>query len=314
MQIRIVFKAALALLVLAGIALAAVLWQSQRAIAHHYPIKDAIVARARDAGAVARGQHIARTAGCLHCHGEQLQGRNFYDDPKIARINAPNLSLLRDEFTDAQLERIIRHGIKRDGTTAWIMPAEMLQNLSDSDLSDLIAYVRSVPAQPGPMRETRIHLLGRVGILAGKLAPVVTKVASAPQHPAGLPVSELGRRGEYLVKTRCTECHGTRLEGWDFLNVPPMIVAAAYNEAQLRDLLHAGVMLGNRPPGLMSETSKARFSGFDDAELKAIYTYLQEAVIQRVSDQPRAAAPPVAAARRPAPGDASPDRAALPLH
>ena len=239
------------------------------------------MARASDRGAAERGHHIARIAGCLHCHGEQLQGTYFFDDPKIARINAPNLSQLRDEFTDAQLERIIRHGIKRDGTTAWIMPAEMFQNLSDSDLSDLIAYVRSVPAQPGPMRETRFHLLGRVGIVAGKFKPVVAKVAAAPQRPAGVPVSDLGRRGEYLVRTSCTECHGTRLEGWDFLNAPPMAIAAAYSETQLRDLLHSGVLIGNRPPGMMSEASKARFSGFDADEIKAIYTYLQEAVIRR---------------------------------
>jgi mono/diheme cytochrome c family protein len=178
----------------------------------------------------------------------------------------------------------------------------------------LIAYVRSVPAQPGPMRATHIRLLGRVGIVSGKFVPVVTKTATAPQHPAGIPVSDLGRRGEYLVMTRCTECHGTRLQGSGIVKAPPLVVAAAYSETQLHDLLHLGVLIGNRPPGLMSETSKARFSAFDDDELKAIYAYLQEAVLGRASAPPRPAAPPVAGARTPAPGGAFPDPAAPLLH
>ena len=57
-----------------------------------------------------------------------------------------------------------------------------------------------------------------------------------------------------------------------------------YTDSQVwrhAELLRSGVLIGNRPQGLMSETSKARFSAFDADDVKAIYTYLQEAVVGR---------------------------------
>lgn len=48
-----------------------------------------------------------------------MEGTILYDEPGIARFSAPNLTAVVKEYTDAELERLIRHGVKIDGTSAW---------------------------------------------------------------------------------------------------------------------------------------------------------------------------------------------------
>jgi hypothetical protein len=69
--------------------------------------------------------------------------------------------------------------VKRDGTTTWIMPAQMFTAMSDRDLEDVIAFVRSVPANDGPGRATELHAFGRLGVALAKENTRSGAVASA---------------------------------------------------------------------------------------------------------------------------------------
>ena len=105
-----------------------------------------------DAAAIAEGGRLARILGCHDCHGEHLEGRLFFSEPHVADLVAPNLSRLVPSYSDAELARAIRHGIRRDGTGLFAMPSASFFHLSDEDLGRLIAYLRRQPRRDGDER------------------------------------------------------------------------------------------------------------------------------------------------------------------
>ena len=74
-------------------------------------------------------------------------GRQFYER------YASNLTRDLPKYSDAQIERVLRTGVPRDGRELWGMPSEIFQHLSAADLRALIADLRSTtpggkPTQP----------------------------------------------------------------------------------------------------------------------------------------------------------------------
>jgi cytochrome c553 len=264
------------LVVLAALAATAVYGLSEREIQRQYadvPLAD--IAVPHDAESIAKGKRLATIYGCFNsCHGDRMQGMKLYDEPGIARINAPNLTRIVREYTDAQLERVIRHGVKRDGTSTWIMPSPMFSHMSDEDLGNVIAFLRSSPVLDGPMRDVTLRYLGRVGVVAGQFKPLASTIARGEHHPATADHSDAMTFGRYVVMTTCTECHGQSLQGDDFLKAPSLIVTAGYSEDTFRHLLKTGIGLGGRKLGLMTEVSETRFANFTEEELQAVQMYL----------------------------------------
>lgn len=259
-----------ALALLAGL----YLWlASQRVIVRAYDVPLSTFDASHDRAGARRGARLATIYGCNNCHGADLTGTDLFNEPGIAHITAPNLTAAVKDYTDAELERLIRHGIKSDGRSAWIMPSVMFNRLSDTDLRDIVAYVRSFPQRPGIERRTSIGLIGRIGILTGRFTPQAVQVKTLPPMPAGGRDDPLAQ-GRYLVMTSCTECHGAQLQGSDFLKSPSLAIASAYSNSDFARLLRDGIGLGNRQLGLMSEVARARFSHFSAAEVQAVRDYL----------------------------------------
>jgi hypothetical protein len=78
-----------------------------------------------DAPAVAEGRRLAIVTGCSgQCHGRDAHGAVLFDDPMVARVVAPNLPRAVRRYDDAQLDGIIRHGIRPDGRPLLVMPSE----------------------------------------------------------------------------------------------------------------------------------------------------------------------------------------------
>jgi cytochrome c553 len=245
---------------------------SETVIARTYEVPRQHFQAPADVASVSRGERIATISGCGGCHGAQLEGTIMFDEPNIARVAAPNLTQLAQEYSDADFERAIRHGVRPDGKSVWIMPSAMYSHLTDEDLGALISWVRSKPAREGVGRERIMRALGRIGIVTEKFTPVATEVGSGASRKAP-DYSDPVSHGRYLVMTACTECHGQNLQGNDFLRAPNLLIAAAYSEADFTRLMRTGRGLGDRDLGLMSK-SASRFSTFTDQELQAIRTYL----------------------------------------
>jgi mono/diheme cytochrome c family protein len=279
---RLLKIVAMTLGALAGIALCAAVYvyiASERVIERTYDVALMNFHAPTDTTAIEAGRRLATIYGCNNCHAAGMNGTVLYDEPGIARISAPNVSRIVKEYSDAELERLIRHGVKRDGTSTWIMPAPMFSHLTDEDLGNIIAYVRSLPALDGVERELTLRPLGRIGIVTDKFRPLATEVtangtARAPDRTD--PMSH----GKYLVMTACTECHGANLEGSDIVNAPSLLVAAAYSKEEFARLMRTGRGIGERKLGLMAEVGQVRFSSFTDAEVDAVRTYLEAFVRQ----------------------------------
>lgn len=261
---------------LAVVAAATVYGLSEWAIRKRYDAPLASIAVPTDPAAIARGARLATVYGCNNsCHGKDMAGFEMYDEPGIAKINAPNLSRVLREYTDPELERLIRRGVKRDGTSTWIMPAPMFSHLSDEDLGDIIAFVRSAPQSNGPMREVTLRSLGRIGVVIGKFKPLATQVSPDVRRAVTTDRSNPIVLGQYLVNTACTECHGPDLHGSDIVHAPSLAVSAGYSNADFDRLLRSGVAIGGRLVGLMSEVGQTRFPALTDEEVVAVREYLR---------------------------------------
>src|SRR3954462_8166925 len=77
--------------------------------------------------ALAQGQHLAQTRGCMDCHGKDLSGHTVMDNGAMGRIDGPNLTRgqggVPPSYTDLDWERAIRHGIASDGRGLFLMPS-----------------------------------------------------------------------------------------------------------------------------------------------------------------------------------------------
>ncbi|MGH7517120.1 MAG: cytochrome c [Gemmatimonadales bacterium] len=212
----------------------------------------------------------------------EIEGGIFIDDVLLARLVAPNLTAAVRKYSNADLARIIRRGVRPDGSSVIGMPSEMFSALTDEDLGKILAYLRSVPPHPGPAPERRLGPIARVAFVAGKLQPAAELIRKAAlptgTHPQD---GDSTAAGGYLARTSCTECHGLDLRGGD--TAPDLRIAAGYSFEAFMGLMRTGKALGNRELPLMSRVARGRFSHFTDQELRDLYTYLIAAAAKRDS-------------------------------
>lgn len=263
------------LLGLAVIGCAVVYALSERILRRTYDVPAVTLTVPSDPESIREGGRLATIRGCFHdCHGKEAEGRVLFDDPKIARIVAPNLTAAVRRYTDAQIAVIVRNGIRPDGRSVVVMPAEAFSSMTDADLGRTVAFLRSLPPVPGPGPEVSIGPLGRLGLVAGKFNTVAELVATAVPPPAAAnPEAEFGR---YLARTVCAGCHGTNLRGAsnpDFTS-PDLRVVAAYPADAFTRLLRTGVPLGDRKLGVMGTQARNNLSLLNDAEIESLYLYL----------------------------------------
>lgn len=171
-----------------------------------------LASAAQAAASVERGDYLVNTiAGCGNCHtplgpngpefDKALSGRLVEQSDAYTAV-APNLTPAGEikDWTDAELMKAIREGIRPDGKVLGPpMPFEVYKGLSDTDLASIVMYLRTVPAvenDPGKS-EYKIPLPPAYG-------PPVTTVADVPE---GVTVEY----GQYLAGPvgHCIVCHTT---------------------------------------------------------------------------------------------------------
>jgi len=174
-------------------------------------------AAAQDAALLERGKHLIEVTGaCGNCHtpmgpqgpvpGRTLAGGTVFDEPPFRAVASnitqdPETGIGR--WTDAQIARAIREGIRPDGRIIGPpMPAGLYRGLSDRDLAAMVAYLRTV----APVRNAVEASVYRIPLPPAYGPPI----ASVPE-PANDPVA----RGAYLANAvaHCTECHTPMVNG-----------------------------------------------------------------------------------------------------
>ena len=259
--------------------------RSMRVLGRTYDVPLVPIAVPSDSSSVAEGARLAATRGCPSCHGARLEGRVFFEERGVARVVAPNLTRAVREHSVEELARVIRHGVRRDGTSVFAMPSATFAGLSDADLGRLIAFLRTVPTVDGPGYELTVWPLGRLGIATGKFKPVAAGIDHAavrggvPDGAAagvGRPVARNPKvLGGYVARTTCAECHGPDFRGNPAIGGPDLAMVAGYSEADFTTLLRTGVASSGRELGVMQAAARERFVQLTDAEVVGLYLYLR---------------------------------------
>lgn len=266
-------RGALALILLLLVSAGVVYALSERLLNQTYEVEVEPIAIPTDSASIAEGERLARIRGCYGgCHGDVAEGGVFFDDPMLGTITAPDLTRAVRTQSDAELVRVIRHGVRADGGSVTAMPSSMLYHLTDEDLGAIIAFLRSLPPTDGPEADLRLGPLGRFLFVKGDFQPAAEEIDhEAPRLDPG-DGSDPIALGRYLAMTSCTECHGSDLGG--SFNNPNLAIAAAYTPEQFHTLMQSGEPFDGRDLRLMDDVSRSRFSYFTDAEVDALYAYL----------------------------------------
>lgn len=174
------------------------------------------------------GQHVATIRGCVECHGDNLGGDIFLEDPVVGVLVATNLTTVQggigSSYSDEDLIRSIRHGVRKDGKSVIFMPSHEYNVIDSKDLAALIGYIRSMePVESSHLPETKIGLPFRLMyMLSG--GDIHLFPARVIDHSFSLPdpVELRGpmELGAYLATT-CIGCHGNNYGGGKIPGVPP---------------------------------------------------------------------------------------------
>jgi len=268
-------RIALGLLALVVVAVGGVYAASEVIIRRQHDVPATPISASTDPQAVTRGAYLARIRGCDGCHTRNLQGEQWIDSAMEGRFWTANLTQSIGRYSDAELERAIRHGVRKDGTSLWLMPSQSWTTLSDADTADIIAWLRSHPAAGSPTPPAQFGPMIRLGIVMGKLKPTTAEVAVAKAAPA-FEVGPAFDRGRYLAVTACGECHGADLKGGevDGSAVPNLIVASAYDAAEFARFIRTGIAPDGKERGFMSEIAREHFGTITDQDLSDVHAYL----------------------------------------
>ena len=257
----------------------------------HYDVAGKTVPLPSDSASLARGRALATLYGCTGCHTPDLAGMQMIDGFPFAKLASSNLTRgaggIGGTYTDADFERAVRHGVKKDGTPLFIMPSHQYNRINDEELGRILAYVKSVPPVDRTPAPRVIYPMARVLHTFGAPLVPAEKIDHATQRnpqPAPGPTREYG---EYFAGA-CRFCHGEDLGGKEVGGeagappsppIGPNSLVGKWTEAQFVQTMRTGVT----PEG---RKLRAQYMPWDaigtlrDEELHALYTYLHDAPAQ----------------------------------
>ena len=250
-------------------AYAAVQSRSQTMLEARHPLPPSAVHAATSPEAIAEGGHLVQVAACSVCHGRSLAGMMIA--AAGSPVYAPNLTLVVRKRTDAEFDRAIRKGLRPDGTSELGMPAHVYARFTDAETAAILGYLRSLKPQGTLQTRPSPGIVQRLDLAAGIMHTAVQRLATA-HMPLDLgPRFETGR---HLASVSCAQCHGPDLSGGHGAPGPDLMVRGDYDRPQFHALMRQGEARSGHDLELMSGTARSSFSHFSDAEIDAIYDYL----------------------------------------
>jgi len=253
-----------------------------------YAIAAPTVALSTAPEVLARGKHLTESlGGCTSkdCHGSDLSGGNTIAMGPVGSFTGPNITPggVLSVYTDGELVRLLKRGVKKDGQSVRMMPVQDFYWLPESDVTAIVAYLRSVPKSNKPSVATKVGLLGKVLDRQGKFhLDVAREVERLPQESVP-PPNPTATYGRFVVRL-CTGCHGETLSGGPLPGAPPSIptpVNITMHESGLKnytfDDFVRGLRTGTRKDGRLLNPFMAvdLTRNFDETELKALWAELQ---------------------------------------
>ena len=248
-------------------------------------------------GDAKRGEYLAKAGGCLGCHTEDKEKAASYAGGRALKtpfgtFYGPNITPHAEagigRWTEADFVRALREGRRPDGAHYFpAFPYPSFTLITDADLRDLWAYLRTLPASSRQSEPHDLGFLYRWRFLVG-----IWKWLFFTQGPF---VPEPGKsaeltRGRYLITAlgHCGECHTPR----NFLGAPKksQFLAGAkdvapnltptrlksWGDADLRNFLTSGLTAeGDVPAKEMGEVISNTTSQLAPQDLNALIAYLR---------------------------------------
>jgi mono/diheme cytochrome c family protein len=169
---------------------------------------------------LANGQELFHAGGCVSCHmspGQDDRTRLGGGQPlptPFGTFYPPNISSDREDGIGAwsapDFVRAMREGTSPDGRHYYpAFPYTSYQHMSANDLADLLAYLQTLPAVTGRVRDHDLSFPYTLRRGLGLWKLVFLRDGPITPDPGRSPA---WNRGRYLVESasHCAECHSPR--------------------------------------------------------------------------------------------------------
>lgn len=235
---------------------------------------------------VAIGRHWAEVH-CQSCHGEDLGGGPFFEDPALGYVDAPNLTSgkggIGSTYTDADWVRAIRYGVMPNGKSVFLMPSNDFYYANDQALAGMVAYMKTLSPVDRETRPRSLTPLAKVLFQLGVLGDLL-RAETIPHNvrPPAPPEAVTVEYGEYLANAHgCKACHGSNLAGGQppepgapfALNLTPGGELIGWDEADFFTAMRDGRTPDGRQ--LSDAMPWKGLGNLTDDELRAIWLYVQ---------------------------------------
>ena len=247
-----------------------------------------------------RGEYVSKAAGCVGCHTEEKKDAAPYAGGRALKtpfgtFYGPNITPHREAgigaWSEADFTRAMREGRRPDGANLFpAFPYTSFTRMSDADLRDLWAYLRSLPANAAPSRPHELGFFYRWRFLVTiwkwfffTPGPLVADAAK----------SAVLNRGAYLVQAlgHCGECHtprnflgamktsrflgGAKLGETAVPNITPTKLKKV-SDAELKEVLRTAMTSdGDVLAESMAEVVRNTTSQLTEQDLDAMLAYLR---------------------------------------
>jgi len=262
-------------------------------------------------GDAKRGAYLAKAAGCVGCHTETKKdavpfagGRalktpfGVFYGPNIT----PHPSAGLGRWSEADFARAMRLGLRPDGAHYFpAFPYPSFTYITDADLRDLWAYLRTLPpsARPSQAHDLRFPFGWRFLVIFWKW--LFFSPGPFSPDPARPPLLQ---RGAYLVEAlgHCGECHTARnflggpkrdralagaAKGPDGDRIPNLTPTRLkkWSDGELKGFLQSGLTPdGDVVAETMGEVIRNTTGELTPADLAAVIAYLRS--LPAIADEP----------------------------
>jgi mono/diheme cytochrome c family protein len=239
-----------------------------------------------DPAVLARGKHLVESlAACAtkDCHGADLAGGNSLKMGPVGTFTGPNITPkgIATVYSDAELARLIRYGVKKDGRSVRFMVVQDFNWLPDDDVTAIVSYLRTAPGIDKPNGPNEVGIIGKVLDRKDQFIADVARFIAARKIELAPKPSPTAEYGKFVAHT-CSGCHGEHYSGGhipgtpksfpDPLNLTPHETGLkGWTYEDFTKLLETGVRKNGKqldPFMPIEATAKA-----DDTEKRALYAY-----------------------------------------
>jgi cytochrome c553 len=238
-----------------------------------------------DSAALALGARLVISKGCTECHGEDLGGKVFINDPMMGNIIAANLTKgkggIPQNYDVSDWVLALKHGLSREQKPLIFMPAQEFTWLSESDMAAIISYCQTVPNVDRELEPNDIGPMAKILTYFDQFHLLPAEMVDHERTLTKHVEPEISAAYGQYIATACEGCHRKNMQGGGpvapgFPPVPNVTSSSrvgSWSTAEFTKALRTGEIPDGRilnPKDMPWTMSKA----FTDVEIEALHLYL----------------------------------------